>query len=140
MDSYNVKDLSQFRLRQARECLQSSKVLLDSNHYKDSANRSYYCIFHSMRAALALVGYDSKKHSGIISEFRKMYIKTGKFDVVYSEIIKDAFDIRTDSDYQDFYTLAKADVQQQYENAKVFLEVTENYINMISEDSGIREE
>ena len=131
MDRYSVVDLAQFRLEQARECLQSSQVLLNAEHFKDSANRSYYCIFHSMRAVLALDGYDSPKHSGIISEFRKRYIKTGKFDVVYSNMIKDAFDIRTDSDYQDFYTVSKTDVLQQFENATEFLEAVQKYIGSI---------
>ena len=128
MDSYSIKDLAQFRLEQARECLASSETLIDINHYKDSANRSYYCIFHSMRAVLALDGFDSKKHSGIISAFRQNYIKTGIFGAVYSDIIKDAFDIRTDSDYQDFYAITKADVQQQIDNARGFLEVVTEYI------------
>ena len=129
MDSYSTNDLAQFRLDQARECLISSEALININHYKDSANRSYYSIFHSMRAVLALDGFDSKKHSGIISAFRQGYIKTGKFDTAYSDIIKDAFDIRTDSDYQDFYTVSKTDVQQQLDNAKKFLEAVAEYIN-----------
>jgi uncharacterized protein (UPF0332 family) len=32
-----------------------------------------------MRAVQALDGFDSKKHSGVISAFRKDYIKTGIF-------------------------------------------------------------
>jgi hypothetical protein len=129
MDKYNLKDLANFRLDQARECLQASELLINTNNYKDAANRSYYCIFHLMRAVLALDGHDSKKHSGVISEFRKRYIKTGKFDASFSDTIKDAFDIRTDSDYQDFYTISKADVEQQAGNAKVFLDAVQKYID-----------
>ena len=134
MDNYNIKDLAQVRLDQARECLASSEALINLNHYKDSANRSYYCIFHSMRAVLALDGFDSKKHSGIISAFRQNYIKTGKFEAVYSDIIKDAFEIRTDSDYQDFYTIAKTDVQQQIDHAKDFLKAATEYISKFLEE------
>jgi len=129
VDNYSIKDVAYFRLGQARECLRASEALINTSHYKDAANRSYYSIFHSMRAVLALDGYDSKKHSGIISEFRKLYIKTGKFDVNFSDTIKDAFDIRTDSDYQDFYTLSKAEVEQQIENAREFLEAVQKYVD-----------
>ena len=129
MDKYSIKDLANFRLDQARECLQASEALININHYKDAANRSYYSIFHSMRAVLALDGYDSKKHSGVISEFRKRYIKTRTFDVNFSDTIKDAFDIRTDSDYQDFYTLSKSEVEQQIESAKEFLEAAQKHID-----------
>jgi hypothetical protein len=47
--------------------------------------------------------------------------------------IEDAFDIRADSDYQDFYTISKDDVQQQVENAKGFLEAVQNYIDAVLE-------
>ena len=133
MGNYSVRDLARFRLEQARECLESSEALISLNHYKDSANRSYYSIFHSMRAVLALDRYDSKKHSGIISTFRQNYIKTGKFAIAYSDIIKDAFDIRTDSDYQDFYTISKTDAQQQIDNAKDFFKAVTKYIDSFLE-------
>jgi len=120
MDKGSVQDLIQFRLEQAHECLEASGALLKQNHFKDSANRSYYAIFHSMRAVLALDGFDSKKHSGVISEFRKRFIKTGKFEMLYSKIIGESFDIRIDSDYEDFYTIAKDDVRRQHENADMF--------------------
>ena len=95
------RDLSQYRLEQAEQCLKSAKILLDSNDYKGAANRSYYCVFHCMRSILALEGLDFKKHSGLIAHFRKEYIKTGKLDVAMSDIITDVFQIRTESDYDD---------------------------------------
>ncbi|MDR2546520.1 MAG: HEPN domain-containing protein [Lachnospiraceae bacterium] len=134
MDKYSIYDLSRFRIEQARECLQSAETLMSINHHKDAANRSYYCIFHLMRAVLALDSFDSKKHSGIISEFQKRYIKTEKFSVKFSDTIKDAFDIRNDSDYQDFYTISKADVQLQIENAKEFLEAVKVYVTTFAKE------
>jgi len=84
-----------------------------------------------MRAALALENFDSKKHTGIIAAFRQRYIKTGVFSTLFSDIVKDAFDIRNDSDYQDFYVISKTDVIQQLENAKKFLKAVEDYIASI---------
>ena len=69
--------LSKVRLETAKECLRDSRILLESDSFKSSANRSYYAVFHAMRAVLVFDEFDSKKHSGIISEFRKRYIKTG---------------------------------------------------------------
>ena len=37
--------------------------------YRSANNRAYYSIFHAIRSVLALDGFDSKKHSGVISEF-----------------------------------------------------------------------
>lgn len=95
-------DLSQYRMEQARRCIRSAKVLVDDDDYKGAANRSYYGIFHCMRSVLALEGKDFSKHSGVSAYFRKGYIKTGIFDIELSDIIKEAFDVRSDSDYDDY--------------------------------------
>lgn len=56
-----------------------------------------------MCAVLAFDEIDLKHHSGIISEFRRRYIKTGISETRMSEIISVLFDVRTDSDYDDFF-------------------------------------
>ena len=133
MDNDLAKDLCDYRISQAGDCLRVAEINLQHGFFKDAANRSYYSIFHSMRAVLALDGFDSKRHSGIIAEFRKRYIKTGKFSVGFSDTIKDAFDVRTDSDYQDFYAISKEDVQQQVDNAHDFLQAVKNFVDRFFE-------
>ena len=119
------------RLDKARECLSNAEKNLEDMAFSNAANRSYYCIFHSMRAVLATVGFSTKKHSGIISEFRRRYIKEGIFPKEFSMIIEDAFDVRNDSDYNEFYVISKEEVTQQTENAKTFLSAVEKYINTL---------
>jgi len=121
--------LANARLQQARECLQFAETGLATESYKGAANRSYYCIFHAMRALLALEGFDSKKHSGVISAFRQRYTKTAIFPPNFSDIVGEAFEIRNDSDYQDFYIVPKERVEIQIANAKTFLAAVEEYIN-----------
>lgn len=100
-------DLSKYRLEQAKQCIASAEVLYGIDDYKGAANRSYYSIFHSIRSVLALEAVDFKKHSAVISYFRKNYIKTSIFKVELSDMITEAFDIRSDSDYDDFYLVSK---------------------------------
>lgn len=114
------QELSNYRLEQAERCVKSAKILAADNDYKGAANRSYYAIFHCMRSVLALEGVDFSKHSGVSSYFRKQYIKTGIFDIELSNIVKEAFDIRNDNDYDDYYILSKDDVEKQIENAQKF--------------------
>ena len=40
-----MDDLVRYRINTAQEKLESSKILLDAGHYKDSIGRSYYAIF-----------------------------------------------------------------------------------------------
>jgi uncharacterized protein with HEPN domain len=107
-----------------------TSIPVNSGSYKTSVNRSYYCIFHAMRAVLALDALDSKKHSGIISVFRQKYIKTGVLPKKLSSIIDNAFDTRNSSDYEDFFVISKPDTQKQMESAKTFLTAVESYIDM----------
>lgn len=71
----------------------------------------------------------TKKHSAVISHFQRNYIKTGIFEVKYSEIIKAAFDMRTESDYEDFFIFSKEEVQQQIIDANDFILMISRYIN-----------
>ena len=121
------------RLIKARECLRDAERSIEDNAYANAANRSYYCIFHAMRAVLITVGFSSNKHSGIISEFRRLFIKTEIFPAAFSDIIKNAFTVRNNSDYEDFYEISKEEVTQQTQNAKTFLTAVEGYIKTISD-------
>lgn len=128
MSLENRRAISAVRLEKAEECLADAKLLLESESYKSAANRSYYAVFHAMRAVLAYDGYDSKKHSGIIAEFRRLYIKTGIFESGMSDIIRSLFDLRTDSDYNDFFVASKADVAEQVGNAEYFVQQIKEYL------------
>lgn len=122
------RGLSNARYLHAEECLNAAKLLLESGNFKSAANRSYYAIFHAMRAVLAFDEIDMKHHSGIISEFRRLYIKTGIFDTQLSSIISVLFNIRQDSDYDDFFVISKAEVVEQIANAELFLSAIKAYL------------
>lgn len=117
-----------YRLDMARERLESAKVLLDNGKYKDSIGRSYYAIFTSVRALLAMEGVDFSKHAGVIMYFQKEYIKTGIFDKKYSKYISQAFQIRNNTDYADFFIVSKDDAKAQYDRAAEFYEVIKTYL------------
>ena len=87
MLSETKKSLILFRLETASKSLAAAKILIDAQAYKDAANRLYYCVFHAMRAVLAIDGFDSKKHSGVISAFRQKYMKTGIFQLAKNRFL-----------------------------------------------------
>ena len=124
-----LKDLSTARIERSRDCLREAKLLLDNGEYHGAANRAYYAAFHALRAVLALDGFDSKKHSGVISKFRETYIKTGRFTPEMSDTISSLFRIRSASDYDDFYIASKADVEAQYQRAEKLVAEIERYLS-----------
>ena len=48
-----MNELVMYRLKSAKERLDSAKILLEAGKYKDSIGRSYYAIFTAVRAVLA---------------------------------------------------------------------------------------
>lgn len=120
--------IAKWRIEKARTNVEAAKVLLDSKMFAESANRSYYAIFHAMNSLSSLEGVTYKKHSGVLSHFNRCYIKTEIFDVEYGKIAKKAFQVRTKSDYEDFYIVSYEEVTEQYNNAVRFVEAIEEYI------------
>ena len=110
-------DYSRYRFSRAKEVLEVAHELLENDHLRDANNRAYYAIFHALRAVLALDGFDSKKHTGVIAEFRRLYIKTGIFSEEMSDMIGKAFIIRNASDYDDMFIAVRSDTCIQVQNA-----------------------
>lgn len=52
--------LSRYRLSKAVGLLETAKRDMNAKDYASVNNRAYYCIFHAMRAVLALDGEDYK--------------------------------------------------------------------------------
>ena len=118
-----------YRLDMAKERLDSARVLLNEGCLKDSIGRSYYSIFTSIRALLAADGVDFSKHAGVISYFQRCYIKNGIFEDRYSTYISEAFQIRNNTDYSDFYVVAYEDAKLQLDRAEEMLDLVSNYLH-----------
>ena len=128
-DKEKQDDLSAYRLERSIGDLEDAKLLFANNRYNSSVARAYYAIFNSLRAVLATESIDFKKHSGVISYFQKQYVKTGMFGSEISDCIRDAFAVRNDSDYQDFYFVSEEDARTQIENADIVVEAVKKYLS-----------
>lgn len=126
-----MRELAKYRLSRATEFLSASKIMLENSCYKDSINRSYYAIFTTIRALLAENEIDFKKHSAVIAYFRQHYIKTEIFNVKFSKYIGDAFEIRNDCDYEDFFFVSREESEMQYNRAVEFYEAVRNYLENV---------
>jgi len=131
-------DLCRYRLDKAKDDLRVSQSNLENKSFSQSINRSYYSMFHAVRALLALESYDSRKHSGIISYFAQYFIKTGIIEPEYSKMLTNAFKIRNECDYDDFYIAAYQDAKMQFENAGKFIARIEKYIEEYLKRQSIR--
>ena len=124
----SVIDLSKYRMETAEEELNSAELLKENKRYKASVNRSYYAVFHAMRAVTAMDGFDSSKHSGIIAYFNKNYVKPGVFDKDISKRIDTVYRLREKADYQDFYVVSLDQAEEQMEKAKIVVSAIKAYL------------
>lgn len=124
----SIKELALYRLEQAKEDLNVSKVMLENNMFKASLKRSYYSIFHAIRSVNIVKGFDSSKHSGVIAYFNQNFVKEGIFDKSVSKIIKSASRLREKSDYEDFYIASRKEVVAQLSEADDVIELVEVYL------------
>lgn len=120
--------LSEYRLARAKEAYHDSETLLNQKSFASSVNRSYYAIFHALRAVTALDGFDSSKHSGVISYMNREYVKKGVFDKRLSKILDTAFRLREKADYDDFFVVSSDAAKEQLEKATEVLRMVEAHL------------
>ena len=94
-------------LTKAFTFLSDAEKLAEMDMWNVVANRAYYALYHALLAMMIHDGYSPKTHSGLITEFGKEYILTGKFDVKYSRLLSQMRTIREKCDYDTFYYAEK---------------------------------
>ena len=124
----SIKDLAKYRYERSSEELENAKAMLESGKFKLALNRSYYSIFHGMRAVNVLDEFDSSKHSGVIAHFNQYPVKTGDFSKEASKIIQTSSEMREHADYEDFFVASRQDAEEQVQKAQIFHEFIIDYL------------
>jgi len=122
------EELSGYRLERAKEDIRTAQVNLENGLYKGAVNRSYYAIFHSIRAVNILNGFDASKHSSVIAHFNQHHVHNGDFEKGTYKIIDSAYRIREKCDYSDFFIVSKEEAYEQLEKAVAFIKKAELFI------------
>jgi len=102
MQTGSFKDIAHYKLEQAKDDLDSAKLLLKAGKYKASNNRAYYSCFHAVDAVLALEPKAFKRHKDTLAYFNKNYVHTGIFPGDIGRKIARLEIIRHKSDYDEF--------------------------------------
>jgi len=112
------EELARYRVKDANEKILSSEILLKAKQYKDAASRAYCAMFSAARAVLATKGYDSAKHSGVISLFNQHFVKEGILSKNMGRLLAEAKDIRERGDYGDYIIVSEDEARKHLERAK----------------------
>ena len=110
--------------------LESAKRDFSAGDYASANNRAYYCLFHAMRAVLALDHVDFKKHAAVIARFGQDYLKPERIPRSFGSLIATASLIRNRSDYEDFYICSVQETERLIEGAARFQEAVKAYLSL----------
>jgi uncharacterized protein (UPF0332 family) len=69
-------------------------------------------MFHAATAALLHQGIRRRSHKGIISAFGQTFAKPGVVDAKLHRYLRDAFDLRQESDYQPIVRVTESQAQR----------------------------
>ena len=122
-------DLCIYRMRSAIETLGVSALCLESQHYKDSINRSYYAAFYAVKAVLALEEIEFKRHKDAVAHFNKTYVATDIFPREIGKKLGRLKQERETSDYDDFYIASSTDAEEQYAAAELIIAEVKKYLD-----------
>ena len=122
-------DLCIYRMRSAIETLGVSALCLESQHYKDSINRSYYAAFYAVKAVLALEEVDFKRHKDAVAYFNKTYVATDIFQREIGKKLGRLKQERETSEYDDFYIASSTDAEEQYAAAELIIVEVKKYLD-----------
>lgn len=115
-------------IEHAKEMLAVAGQNLRNDFYTSAVNRAYYAIFYAANAVLATAGEARSKHSGVISLFRNLFIKSGKLPVELSDTYGRIMDNRQRGDYDLGLQMDEEQAKTDIEDARRFVDEVEQWL------------
>ena len=102
--------LVEYRLARAWETLEEARDLSVGGHWNGVANRLYYACFYAVGAWLVCHGLSSVKHTGVRSLVNQQLVVSGRVSKAFGRLYNDLFELRQESDYEDFISQNEEDI------------------------------
>ena len=122
------RELSIYRIQEARNSYKVAENCLKDGFYKDSINRSYYAAFYAVKSVLALVQIDFKRHKDVVAYFNKEFVAKGKFPGEMGGRLARLKMKREVSDYSDFFIASADEAQTQLQSVEYILPLISEYL------------
>jgi len=113
--------LIKYRMEQADEAIEEARFLIQYDKLKLAANRIYYGMFYILASLALKHGFKTSKHKELIGWFNKNFIKEKILDQRYGEVIRKAFNKRSDSDYGIMVKFEKSEIEKMFTDMTAFI-------------------
>jgi uncharacterized protein (UPF0332 family) len=102
---------AKYRIEAAYNTLEAAKVLAANGFWNSAVDRLYYSVFYAVNALLVFNEIQTKSHSATKSQFSMHFVKTGRFDKKYGQLLSELFDWRQKGDYENIFDYDSDTVQ-----------------------------
>lgn len=120
----NIKD----EVARADQALRAAEGLLQLGLYADSVSRSYYAVFHLIRAALLTRGVEPRSHGGAIHLFNTELVRPGLFSSSHNRLIAGLQRSRELADYDAAVAFSGDEARRELDDARAFATVALSFL------------
>jgi len=117
-------------LNKSERMLQSAETSFNAGFLESAASRAYYSAFHAIQAVLKSVDQTYSKHSTVIAEFQRQFIKTGIFPRQIGKALSKMAKHREIADYKYDEELNSDEVKEDIEKARELLDAVRQYLKL----------
>jgi len=123
------KDKAVQSIKKGHQWLEEAENSLKGVAFNSSILASYMAMFHAARSILFIDGYREKSHACVARFLEEKYVKTGKLDKKWVELLDHSREIRHDDQYNLSFISTGEDAEHALESARDFLLAIENLFN-----------
>lgn len=120
------KDKATQSLKKAREWLKEAENSLKGDAFNSSILASYMVMFHAARTILFFDGFREKSHACVARYLEEKYVKIGKLDKKWVELLDHSREIRHDDQYDLSFFSTKEEAEKALKSARDFLAAMED--------------
>ena len=131
LTSENRKDIVKYRLERADDSIKEAKYTYEASMYNLATNRLYYACYYAASSLLIFDGMEASTHSGVKTQFSKLYILNDIFPRELGTILNVLFNLRHSTDYEDFINSDAATVTMYMPLVEKFVKSIRDRINTL---------
>jgi uncharacterized protein (UPF0332 family)/predicted nucleotidyltransferase len=122
-----IKEQITAEVKEGRESLRASRVLIDHDLYSDGVSKAYFAMFHLSQAILLSRKIERRKHSQLIGAFHHQFRKSGEIENKFHRILDKAYEDRQKADYKRF-KFSKEEAEKRFNESQVFIKRIEELL------------
>jgi len=101
--------------------LKSARDEFNKKNYDFAVSHAYYAMFYVAEALLLTKDLRFSKHSAVHSAFGQHFAKTGEVDTSLHKILLNAFEKRSNGDYEYMIDITKEEAEKVLKDAEYFI-------------------